>query len=136
MHTRDGISFLFSKSNLAVTTCRHLGAMVTSYVILTNRDLLYRVVSSKAWPPSLSLLPFGSSLHVRRGLSFFGVSLGNTVRAARFVDVLSHTYVALLMPSNDNFPVSKLISAPAFSRQSVPNNPSVSVGRATPKMYG
>jgi hypothetical protein len=30
MHTRDGMSFLLSRSSLAVTTWRHLGAMVTS----------------------------------------------------------------------------------------------------------
>ena len=132
MHTRDGNSFPFSKLNLAVTTCRHFGAMVTSCAILTNHDLLYCAVSSKAWLSSLGLLPFGSSLHVWRDLSFSVVSLGNTVRAARFVDILSHTDGALLTPSNDIFPISKLTSAPVF-RKSVPKNPSVSGKRAHQK---
>ena len=136
MHTRDGIFFPFSKSNFAVTTCRNLGAMVTSCAVLTNHNLLYRVVSFKAWLSSLSLLAFGSSLHVWRGFSFSGVSLGSTVRAACFVDILSHTYGALLMPSYDNFPISKLMLAPVFPRSLYRIIHSYRWGGDTPKMYG
>ena len=66
MYTRDGNPFPFSKSNLAVTTCRHFGTMVTYCAILTNHDLLYCAVSSKAWLSSLGQLQLGSSLHSGR----------------------------------------------------------------------
>ena len=116
-HTRDGLSFPLPKSNLAVTTCRHLGAMVTSWAVLTSHDLLCHVVSFEAWLSSLGLLAFGSLL-VWRSFTFSAVSLGNTVKAACFVDMLSHMYGALLMPTKDNSPRSKLISAPAFYKKS------------------
>jgi hypothetical protein len=61
--TRDGI-FPSSKSNFAVPTCRHLDPMVTSCAVLTNRGLLYRVVSAKAWLSSpvlfLSVPPYAT----------------------------------------------------------------------------
>ena len=133
---REGNSFAFSKSNLAVTTCRHFGPMVTSCAILTNRDLLYCAVSSKAWLSSLGQLPLGSSLHVWRGLSFSGVSLGNTVRAPLFLDILSHTYGALLTPPYDIIPISKLISAPVFPGSLYRIISQFPERGGTPKMYG
>ena len=64
---------------------------------------------------------------------YHSVSFRNGVRAACFVDILSHAYGALLMPANDIFPTSNLISAPVLPRTSLPNSPSDSVGRGTQK---
>jgi hypothetical protein len=87
MHTRGKISFLSTKSNLAVTTWRHLGAMVTSCAILTSHDLLFWVGLSKG--VLLELCPLGliSALRVWMGFSLSNFSWGNTVRAVFLVPV-------------------------------------------------
>ena len=103
MQTRGGISFIFSKSNLAVTTCRHLGTMVTSCATLTSHALLFCADLSKGGLSKLRPLGLVSSLRVWRGLSPSCLSLGNTVRAACFVGT-PHAYGSSLLSTNDNFP--------------------------------
>jgi hypothetical protein len=69
MHTRAGIFFLLAKSNLAVTTWRYLGVVVTSCAILTNHALPIcvswsGVILSELYPvgPICALSVWGVSL--------------------------------------------------------------------------